>query len=90
MEACRYVSIMVRGDHNSNQGQIFATSDLEQSIYNAAGLTFLPPLLTEDYTARRSTGKAAITEILAAELGDSISKSPHLIVRVPSISYIRD
>jgi cleavage and polyadenylation specificity factor subunit 1 len=37
--------------------------------------------LTVDYVPRRSTAKATITEILAADLGDATFRSPHLIVR---------
>ncbi|KAF2281188.1 uncharacterized protein EI97DRAFT_389622 [Westerdykella ornata] len=61
--------------------KIFSMSDLDQPGFVAEGLTFLPPLLTADYTSRKNAGKAAITEILAADLGDTVSKSPHLIVR---------
>lgn len=56
-------------------------SNLSRPSYVAEGLGFLPPLLTADYYGRRSTAKASITEILAADIGDSTSKSPHLIVR---------
>lgn len=68
--------------------QIFSLLQLEEASYSAAGLGFLPPLLTEDFSARRATGKAAITEILAAELGDATSKSPHLIVRTFVVPFI--
>jgi cleavage and polyadenylation specificity factor subunit 1 len=60
---------------------IFAMSDLERPSYVADGLGFLPPTLTADYYAKRSTTKAAITEILAADIGDETAKSPHLIIR---------
>jgi cleavage and polyadenylation specificity factor subunit 1 len=56
-------------------------SNLENPSYVAEGLGFLPPFLTPEYNARRSTAKAAITEILAADVGDVTSKWPHLIVR---------
>ena len=64
-------------------------SDLTQATYVADGLGFLPPFLTTEYYARRNTGKATITEILAAELGDSTSKSPHLIVSDCKRSSVR-
>ncbi|KAF2266034.1 protein CFT1 [Lojkania enalia] len=60
---------------------VFTMSNLNDPCYVAEGLGFLPPLLSADYTARRSTARAAIAEILAADLGDSTSKHPHLIVR---------
>jgi cleavage and polyadenylation specificity factor subunit 1 len=66
--------------------RIFAMSQLEKPSYVAEGLGFLPPLLTMDYVPRRSTAKATITEILAADLGDVTSKAPHLIVRFADLS----
>jgi cleavage and polyadenylation specificity factor subunit 1 len=60
--------------------RIFAMSQLEKPSYVAEALGFLPPLLTMDYMPKRSSAKATITEILAADLGDLTSKSPHLIV----------
>jgi cleavage and polyadenylation specificity factor subunit 1 len=62
---------------------VFAMSELEKPSYVAEGLGFLPPVLTVDYVPRRSTSKATITEILAADLGDSTTRSPHLIVSLP-------
>ncbi|OAL07711.1 hypothetical protein IQ06DRAFT_372647 [Phaeosphaeriaceae sp. SRC1lsM3a] len=61
--------------------RIFAMSQLEKASYVAEALSYLPPLLTMDYAPRRSAAKATITEILAADLGDATSRSPHLIVR---------
>jgi cleavage and polyadenylation specificity factor subunit 1 len=61
---------------------VFAMSQLEKPCYVAEALGFLPPTLTMDYMPRRSAAKATITEVLAADLGDTTSKSPHLIVSV--------
>jgi cleavage and polyadenylation specificity factor subunit 1 len=66
--------------------RIFAMSQLEKPSYVAEALCFLPPLLTMDYMPRRSTAKATITEVLAADLGDQTSRSPHLIVSLPLTS----
>ncbi|KAF3031808.1 mRNA cleavage and polyadenylation factor subunit [Didymella keratinophila] len=60
---------------------VFAMSELEKPSYVAEGLGFLPPVLTVDYIPRRSASKATITEILAADLGDSTTRSPYLIIR---------
>ncbi|KAJ4372482.1 mRNA cleavage and polyadenylation factor subunit [Neocucurbitaria cava] len=60
---------------------VFAMTELEKPCYVAEALGFLPPLLTVDYVPRRSAAKATITEILAADLGDATSKTPHLIIR---------
>ncbi|EOD53127.1 putative cleavage and polyadenylation specificity factor subunit protein [Neofusicoccum parvum UCRNP2] len=63
---------------------VFELPDLSKPAYVAASLGFLLPILTADFTPRRSSAKAALTEILVAELGDSTSKSPYLIVRTSS------
>jgi cleavage and polyadenylation specificity factor subunit 1 len=61
--------------------RVFAMSDMEKPCYVAEALSFLPPVLAMDYVPKRSAIKATITEILAADLGDPTTKSPHLIVR---------
>ncbi|KAH9873554.1 mRNA cleavage and polyadenylation factor subunit [Plenodomus lingam] len=63
---------------------IFAMSEPEKPCYVAEALGFLPPLLTVDFVPRRSAAKATITEILAADLGDVTTRSPHLIIRTSS------
>jgi cleavage and polyadenylation specificity factor subunit 1 len=68
--------------------RIFAMSQLEKPSYVAEALCFLPPLLTMDYMPRRSTAKATITEILAADLGDQTSRSPHLIVSLRQLHNV--
>ena len=55
--------------------------NLTKPVYLAEGLSFLPPFLSSDFTARRSSAKEALTEIMVAELGDAIHRSPYLIVR---------
>jgi cleavage and polyadenylation specificity factor subunit 1 len=49
-------------------------------MYVAEGLCFVPPVLSADYAARRSAARETLTEILVADLGDSVSKTPYLIV----------
>ena len=44
----------------------------------------MPPVLSADYAARRSAARETLTEILVADIGDTISKSPYLIVNFPS------
>ncbi|USP76958.1 uncharacterized protein yc1106_04232 [Curvularia clavata] len=68
--------------------RVFAVSDMEKPCYVAETLSFLPPVLTMDYGPKRGATKATITEILAADLGDSTIKSPHLIVRTSSDNLI--
>lgn len=60
--------------------QIYALPDLSNSIYIAEGLCFVPPVLSTDYAARRSAARETLVEILVADLGDAVSKTPHLIV----------
>jgi cleavage and polyadenylation specificity factor subunit 1 len=64
--------------------RIFAMSELEKPCYVAEALCFLPPMLTVDYAPKRGNAKATITEILAADIGDATTKSPHLIVILPN------
>ncbi|KAF2085680.1 hypothetical protein K490DRAFT_46246 [Saccharata proteae CBS 121410] len=61
--------------------QVFELPDLSKPVHVAASLTYLPPVMTEAFTARRGAAKAALTEIMPADLGDSTHKFPHLIVR---------
>jgi len=70
--------------------QIYALPDLSKPVYVAEGLCFVPPVLSANYVARRSVARETLTEIIVADLGDEISKSPYLIVsnnRVFSILF---
>lgn len=60
--------------------QIFELPNLEQPVYVAPDMSFLPPVLSSDRASRRAAGKDTLTEILFADLGDKTSKSPYLIV----------
>jgi len=44
------------------------------------GLCFVPPVLSANYTARRAAIRESPVEILVAELGDAVTKSPYLLV----------
>ncbi|KAF5849521.1 hypothetical protein GGP41_005002 [Bipolaris sorokiniana] len=68
--------------------RVFAVSDMEKPCYVAEALSFLPPVLGMDYVPKRSAIKATITEILAADLGDATTKSPHLIIRTSSDNIV--
>ncbi|OJD29457.1 cleavage and polyadenylation specificity factor subunit [Diplodia corticola] len=63
---------------------VYTMPDLSKPAYVAASLGFLPPMLTADFTPRRSSAKATLSEILVTDLGDSTSKSLYLIVRTSS------
>ncbi|KAI1342830.1 CPSF A subunit region-domain-containing protein [Xylariaceae sp. FL0016] len=60
---------------------IFALPNLSQPVYVAEGLSFVPPLLSADYTARRGTARENLKEIVVANLGDNTSSFPYLIAR---------
>jgi cleavage and polyadenylation specificity factor subunit 1 len=61
---------------------------MSKPVFVAEGLCFLPPFLTTEYYPKRNTSKAAITEIIAADIGDATSRSPHLIVRRLRLLYL--
>ncbi len=60
--------------------QIFRLPNLQEPVYIADGLAFLPPFLSSEFAVRRSSAKETLIEILVAELGDSTHKAPYLIV----------
>ncbi|KAK3329488.1 CPSF A subunit region-domain-containing protein [Apodospora peruviana] len=60
---------------------IYRLSDLSKPLYVAKDLSFIPPGLSADFTARKGTSKETISEILIADLGDTTHKSPYLILR---------
>ncbi|KAH7391412.1 CPSF A subunit region-domain-containing protein [Cadophora sp. MPI-SDFR-AT-0126] len=60
---------------------IYSLPNLSKAVYVAEGLCFVPPVLSADYAARRSAARETITELIVADLGDEISKSPYLILR---------
>ncbi|KAI0421781.1 CPSF A subunit region-domain-containing protein [Xylaria grammica] len=60
---------------------VYALSNLMTPIYVAEGLSYLPPILSADYSARRGTSREALKEILVADLGDNTSCYPYLVTR---------
>lgn len=65
---------------HANIQKIYALPDLSNAVYVAEGLCFVPPVLSADYAARRSAARETLTEIVVADLGDAVAKSPYLIV----------
>ena len=59
---------------------MYRLPNLNKPVYLAEGLSFLPPFLSPEFTARRSSAKEALIEILVVELGDYTHKSPYMIV----------
>ncbi|KAJ4397442.1 mRNA cleavage and polyadenylation factor subunit [Gnomoniopsis smithogilvyi] len=66
---------------NSGSFQIFALPDLSKPVFATEGLCYIPSILTPEWIARRGTSKESVTEILIADLGDTVDKSPHMILR---------
>ncbi|KYK58160.1 Cleavage factor two protein 1 [Drechmeria coniospora] len=60
---------------------IYSLPDLSRPVFVAECLTSIPPILSPDFTARRGASRESVSEILVADLGDAVSKAPHLIVR---------
>lgn len=60
---------------------IYALTDLSNAVYIAEGLCFIPPILSADFVARRAATRESLVEILVADLGDEVFKSPYLILR---------
>lgn len=62
--------------------QVYALPDLSKPVFVAECLTSIPPFLSADFVARRGASKESVSEILVADLGDAVSKTPYLIVSV--------
>ena len=62
--------------------QVYALSDLSEPVFVAEGLTYAPPFLSADYTLRRGMARESFSEILVADVGDAVTQSPYLIVRI--------
>ncbi|KAF5001929.1 hypothetical protein FGRMN_670 [Fusarium graminum] len=60
---------------------VYALPDLSKPVYIAEGLCYIPPFLSADYTLRRGLARESLREILVADLGDTTSQSPYLILR---------
>jgi cleavage and polyadenylation specificity factor subunit 1 len=56
--------------------------NLSQAVYITEGLCFVPPVLSANYATRKSAARETLTEILVADLGDSASKHPFIIVSI--------
>ncbi|KAH7027437.1 CPSF A subunit region-domain-containing protein [Microdochium trichocladiopsis] len=60
---------------------VYSLPDISKPLYIAEGLSFVPPILSANYTARRGTARENLKEILVADVGDSTYVSPYLLVR---------
>ncbi|KAG9254809.1 CPSF A subunit region-domain-containing protein [Emericellopsis atlantica] len=60
---------------------VYALPDLTNPVYTTAGLTYIPPVLSADWTVRRGMPRESFSEIVVADLGDRVSRKPYLIAR---------
>ncbi|KAK4218291.1 protein cft1 [Rhypophila decipiens] len=60
---------------------IYRLPDLSKPLYVAKDLSYIPPGLSADFTARKGTPKEKIAQLLVADLGDATHKAPYLILR---------
>ncbi|CEJ85152.1 hypothetical protein VHEMI03686 [[Torrubiella] hemipterigena] len=60
---------------------IYALPDLSKPVYVAEGFSSVPPFLSPDFVGRRGATKENLAELLVADLGDVVDKSPYLILR---------
>jgi cleavage and polyadenylation specificity factor subunit 1 len=54
--------------------------DLSKPVYVAEGLSSIPPHLSADFVAKKVASREALTELVVADLGDTVYSSPYLIV----------
>ena len=60
---------------------VYALPDLSAPVFVAEALTSIPPFLSPDFVARKGASKESVAEIVVADLGDSTTKTPYLILR---------
>ncbi|PHH63058.1 hypothetical protein CDD81_6303 [Ophiocordyceps australis] len=60
---------------------IYELPDVAKPVFVAECLTSIPPVLSADYAARRGASRESVSEILVADIGDTVSQAPYLIVR---------
>lgn len=61
--------------------QVFALPDLSKPVYVAEGLSSIPPFLSPKFVGRRGATRESLAELVVADIGDAVDKTPYLIVR---------
>ncbi|OAX83062.1 hypothetical protein ACJ72_02580 [Emergomyces africanus] len=61
--------------------QIFHLPNAREPVFTAESVDLLPQILSTEPPPRRAIFRETLTEILVADLGDSISRIPYLILR---------
>ncbi|KAF1817591.1 hypothetical protein P152DRAFT_504780 [Eremomyces bilateralis CBS 781.70] len=59
---------------------IFDVNNLATPLWSVENIVSLPSILSSDQAVRRSIAKDNLTQVLMADIGDDISKSPHLFL----------
>ncbi|ODH13612.1 hypothetical protein ACO22_07085 [Paracoccidioides brasiliensis] len=67
---------------------IFHLPNAKEPVYTAESVDLLPQILPTELPPRRTTYRECLTEILVADLGDSVSRTPYLILRSNSNELI--
>lgn len=60
---------------------IFDVSKFDQPAWATEGLNLLSTIITKDFVSRRAAAREALTELVLADLGDQVAKSPYLVIR---------
>ncbi|PGH33637.1 cleavage and polyadenylation specificity factor subunit 1 [[Emmonsia] crescens] len=60
---------------------IFRLPNASEPVFTAESVDLLPQILSTEPPPRRATYRETLTEILVADLGDSVSRTPYLILR---------
>ena len=56
--------------------------DLGLPVYTLESVGFLPPILSPEYTGRRYASPESLVDVLVADLGDSGTCAPFLLVSI--------
>ncbi|KAF2099428.1 hypothetical protein NA57DRAFT_74928 [Rhizodiscina lignyota] len=63
---------------------IFDISNFDEPVWQTEGLNLLPSMITKDFVSRRAAARETLTELVVADIGDHVSKTPYLVVRTGS------
>ena len=88
---------MVFRIHGLMKVQVYNVTSLGKPVWLTDSLSTLPPQLSSDdcvtnhHTAKRTSNqpRETITEILVADIGDTVRTEPYLIVRPPPDPWTR-
>ena len=65
--------------------QAFALPDLSKPVYVAEGLSSIPPFLSPKFVGRRGATRETLSELIVADIGDVVDKTPYLIVSYQTV-----